>query len=135
MTPEQLAKSGTEHGHQAALFAWCALNVGKYPDLKWFHAIPNGGSRGDTTRARAIRGGQLKAEGVKKGVSDTLLPVRRHNCSGLYIEMKKPGGKQSKEQIEFGQFVLSQGFGYICCDHWEKARDMLICYLTEIKVD
>ena len=130
MTPEQLAKSGTEHGHQVALFAWCALNVGIYPELKWFHAIPNGGTRGDDTKTRAIRGGQLKAEGVKKGVSDCFLPIRRGIFSGLYIEMKKPGGKESIEQIEFSNFVISQGFGYICCDTWEKAKNVLINYLN-----
>jgi hypothetical protein len=130
MTPEDIAKSGTESSIQKALFAWCALNVGKYPELKWFHAIPNGGSRGDSVKSRAIRGMQLKAEGVKKGVSDCFLPVKRNDCSGLYIEMKKPGGKESVEQKEFGKFVIEQNFGYICCDSWEKAKDMLIMYLT-----
>jgi len=134
MTPEQLAKSGTEHGHQAALFCWCALNVDIYPELKWFHAIPNGGSRGDDAKTRAIRGNQLRAEGVKPGVSDTCLPVRRGLWAGLYIEMKKPGKKATKEQIEFGEFVKSQGYGFAVCDHWEKARDMLISYL-EYKIE
>ena len=140
MTPEQIAKT-SEHSHQVALFAWCALNVGVYPELKWYHAIPNGGSRGDDTKTRAIRGGQLKAEGVKKGISDTLLPVRKlfnnEVKSGLYIEMKKPGSlnKQFSEQIEFGEFVESQGFIYVCCDHWEKARDCLIFYLMLESID
>lgn len=154
VTPKQLIKSGTEHAHQTALFAWCNIayllgfeaanewaETGKLshhitpdmtpqvPELTWFHAIPNGGSRGDDEKSRAIRGGQLKAEGVKTGVSDTLLPVRRGQWSGLYIEMKKPGGKPSPEQIEFGEFVQSQGFGFVVCDHWEKARDIIIQYL------
>ena len=34
ITPEQLAKSGTEHGHQAALFCWIALNIDRYPELE-----------------------------------------------------------------------------------------------------
>jgi hypothetical protein len=124
MTPEQIAKNGTEHSHQAALFAWCALNVGSFPDLEWFHSIPNGGLRDKITA------GKLKAEGVKRGVSDTFLPVKRGPWSGLYIEMKRPGEKATKEQKTFGSFVLSQGYGFIVCDHWEKARDILIAYLT-----
>ena len=123
MTPEQIAKSGTEHAHQAALFAWCALNVDKYPELKWFHAIPNGGLRDKITASK------LKAEGVKSGVSDTCLPVKRGNYSGLYIEMKKPGGKETKEQKEFGEFVKKQGFAYICCNTWIDAANMLLRYL------
>lgn len=130
MTPEQLAKSGTESGHQRALFCWAALNVGKYPELRWLHHIPNGGSRGDSAEARAIRGNAMKAEGVKTGVSDICLPVKRGQYSGLYIEMKKPGEKAKKEQLEFGEFVKSQGFGFCVCDHWEKARDILIEFLN-----
>ena len=60
MNPSQIAKSGTEHAIQSAFFAWCALNQTKYPMLKWFHAIPNGGLRDKVTA------GKLKAEGVKK---------------------------------------------------------------------
>lgn len=123
MTPEQFAKSGTEHGHQVALFAWAALNVGKYPELQWLHAIPNGGLRDKITA------GKLKAEGVRKGVSDVSLPVRRKVFSGLYIEMKKPGGKASKEQIEFGEFVQNQGFLFYVCDNWQYAANIIESYL------
>lgn len=140
MTPEQLAKSGSEHAHQTALFAWCAINVGIYPELKWFHAIPNGGNRGDTAQSRAIEGGRMKAEGVKRGVADCFLPVKRGVWSGLYIEMKKPGlepktaksnGGLSDEQIEFGKFVKNQGFGWIVCYSWVEAKNILIEYLTQ----
>ena len=116
VTPEQLARSGTESAEQTALFCACALNVGKYPELKWFHAVPNGGSRGDTAGLRAMRGAQLVAEGVRSGVADTCLPVKRGPYSGLYIELKKRSVKPKKatskgglsdEQIEFGEFVKS----------------------------
>ena len=130
MKPEDLAKSGTEHGEQAALFAWAALAVKQWPELRWFHAIPNGGSRGSDARTRAIGGAILKAEGVRPGVSDTLLPVKRGPYSGLYIEMKKRGSKATLEQLEFGAFVQSQGFGFVVCDDWTKAKDILIQYLT-----
>lgn len=96
MTPNQLAKSGTEHGHQTALFAYVAVaylhgfdvadqwsKTGKLPErrpinhgehapavpaLEWFHAIHNQG-HGDK-----VRGANAKAEGVRKGVADTFLP-------------------------------------------------------------
>jgi len=98
MTPEQLAKSGTEHGEQMALFAWCnvARNYGfnvanrwaqgegleaaktsftvitAVPVLKWIYAIPNAGARGNKVAA-----GQLKAEGLKSGIADICLPVSK----------------------------------------------------------
>lgn len=139
MTPDQLAKPGSEHAHQTALFAWCALSVGMYPELKWFHAIPNGGNRGDTEKSRSIEGGKMKAEGVKKGIPDCFLPVKRGVWSGLYIEMKKPDmrpkregskGGLSDEQIEFGKFAKSQGFGWVVCYSWIEAKEILEQYLT-----
>lgn len=155
MTPAQLAKSGTESGHQRAVFAWAAyamvhgfkaarswIETGSrwdgigpekpaVPELKWLHHIPNGGSRGDDAKSRAIRGNALKAEGVRTGVSDLCLPVKRDQWSGLYIEMKKPGKikTESAEQKEFGAFVQSQGFGYVVCDSWEAAIAQIEGYL------
>ena len=135
MTPEQIAKANTEAAHQTALFAWASLNVERYPELKWLHHIPNGGSRGDTAKSRAIEGGKLKAQGVKKGVLDLMLPVRRNGFCGLYIEMKKPGqqtaknGGLSDEQIEFGNFVSNQGYLCKLCYSWQEAAKILEDYL------
>lgn len=140
MKPEQIAKE-SEASHQVALFAWVALNVKRWPELKWLHHIPNGGSRGDDAKGRAIRGGQLKAQGVRTGVADIFLPVRRAAWSGLYIEMKKPSEKPKREgskggvsedQAEFGSFVISQGFGWCVCYSWEEAKNILENYLTYV---
>lgn len=133
ITPQQLAK-GSEHSHQTAFFCWCALNVKKYPELKWCHAIKNEEKSGS-----AIVGARSKQAGIKAGVSDILLPVRRGSYSGLYIEMKAPSRKPKKkgkggvsdEQAEFGAFVQRQGFGFIVCYGWEEARDTMISYLEQ----
>lgn len=178
MTPKQLAKSGTEHAHQVALFAytavayrhgfdiadaWCeqgaeAFKASTYkagdppavPALEWFHAIPNGGSRGDDAKSRKIRGAQLKAEGVRQGVADTFLPWPVYEpCRsdpqqmivkwcGLYIEMKKPSerpkregskGGMSDEQIEFSEYAKNVGYGFITCYSWEHAVSVLRSYI------
>lgn len=147
MKPSDLAKSKSEHAHQSALFCFMAMaekfgfaaaeddkcyTVAGYaqttyshcapiPELKWLHAIANGGARGDNEKSRAIRGGQLKAEGVKKGVSDVSLPVKRGEYSGLYVELKKEKGVPSKEQLEFGDFVIMQGFAFCVCVGWQEA--------------
>jgi hypothetical protein len=157
VTPDQMAKSNTEHGEQSALFCWAnmacrfgyvaaddpgsylikgfaaAFNAPSVPELEWFHAIPNGGARGDSQKTNMIRGGQLKAEGVKRGVSDTLLPVKRGQYCGLYIEMKKRGciNKTTPEQKKFGAFVQSQGYGFIVIDNWRIAADTLKAYLEQ----
>jgi hypothetical protein len=138
ITPETLARSGSEHGEQAALFCWASLaeQQTRFPMLKWMHAIPGGGSRGDTAQSRAIRGGQLKAEGVKAGVADIFLPVSIYGLYGrygLYIEMKRKNGKPgdvSKEQTDFGMFVKSQGYQWHVCFGWLDASKRIEQYLT-----
>jgi hypothetical protein len=134
MTPAQLAKSGTEHGHQTALFAYVAVaylhgfdaadewaKTGKLPvrdpaappvvpALEWFHAIHNQG-HGDK-----IRGGMAKAEGVRAGVADTFLPwPLKFGCEvvqcGLYIEMKKPSERPKSEEAKGGVSDKQADFG------------------------
>ena len=109
------------------------------PELKWLHHIPNGGGRGDSAKSAMIRGGQLKAEGVKAGVADLFLPVRRGQWPGLYIEMKKPAVKAKKEGIlggvsdeqkQFGDFVMAQGYGWMVCYSWREAAQAIEQYLN-----
>jgi hypothetical protein len=130
ITPEQLAASGSEDGHQAALFCWCALNFNRYPQLKWMHAIKND------------NGHRRIAQGVRGGVVDIFLPVpikypysmtTRYN--GMYLEMKKPARRKEKngglsdKQIEFLDYANQAGYQTVVCYSWEEARDELIKYL------
>lgn len=124
MTPEKYIKKGTEYEHQVALFMWIALNKNVYPELELLFSIKNEEKSGS-----ALVGSRFKASGVKKGTSDLFLPVARKNCHGLFIEMKRPGGKASKEQLEFGDKMQLQGYGFAVCDSWEKAKNVLVEYL------
>jgi len=133
ITPEDLAKSGTEDGNQAALFCWAADNVSRYPQLKWLHAIPNGGHR------HVAEASKLVAAGTRSGVWDIFLPVpvlyRFQPFHGCYIEMKKAARKNhkdgglTKEQIEFGEYAAYAGYFTAICYSWEEARGVLINYL------
>lgn len=172
--PAQLAKSGSEHGEQTALFAWAAVarlhgfavafawadgadlppapETPALPALAWLHAIPNGGSRGDDERSRAIRGGNMKAEGARSGVADIFLPVpvygmlayaacvevQETQWHGLYIEMKKPSlepkkadakGGLSDDQIAFRDFAKDQGYGWVVCYTWRSAAETIRAYM------
>ena len=87
MTPELYAgkaagKVMSEDGHQVVLFQWAALAKGKYPELAWLYAVPNGG-----LRSKAVAG-KLKAEGTRRGVPDYLWPQR----SGQHVGLGVPGG-------------------------------------------
>lgn len=67
-------------------------------------AVPNGGGR---TR---YWGRRLKAEGVKRGVSDLVVLEPRGPHHGLVVELKKPGGAASDEQLEFLAACRERGY-------------------------
>lgn len=132
MQPSDLAKSGTESGHQRAVFAWAALNRERFPMLEFLFHIPNGGSRGDDARSRMIRGANMKADGVKPGVYDLFLPYPIAGRHGLFIEMKKPGEVKSTsfDQKRFGLWIESNGYTNAVCDNWQHAVSVIEAYLT-----
>lgn len=108
---------------------WCALSLQQYPELRWLFHIPNGGARSKR------EGGKFKAMGVKPGVPDLCLPIKRGMWSGLWIEMKalrfkntKTGGT-SKDQDDWIAHLRSQDFGVMVCYGWIEARDALTQYL------
>ena len=125
-----LASRGSESGNQQALLCWAQQNMKQYPELKWLFAIPNGGYRDKITAAK------LKAEGVKSGVPDLCLLVRRgSHAASLWIELKRPksadksAGKARDSQNEWIMQARSQGHAAMICIGWEHARDMIISYL------
>ena len=153
MTPDDLAKAGTEHAHQRALFAWAAMaerfgfaaanadccyvsrvfadtfTAGRcepQPALKRLHAIPNGGQR-----HKAVAG-KLKAEGVKRGVPDVSLPVPTWPFNGFYLEMKKPGelNSTSPEQKDWIRELRQLGYCVLVRDNWRAAAAAIQAYLT-----
>ena len=130
ITPEQLAFNNTEDGHQLALFCWAALNFEKYPELRYMFHIPNGGFRHKAEAAK------LRAMGVKSGVPDVCLPVRRGIYPAFFVELKKPakngksGGRLSDNQKDVWiPYLKSQGFAVAVAIGWEDARDKVISYL------
>ena len=104
----------TEHGEQAALIRMAELHQARYPDLRWLHAIPNGGARD------AITGARMKAEGVKRGVLDLQLASGRTlpngtRAPGIVIEMKVGKGKLTPEQVEWLAHYQAEGWIAVVC--------------------
>ena len=130
MTPEQIAKSNSEHAHQCALFAWAALNREQYPMLEYMFAIKNAEKGGK------VAGAMAKAEGVRAGVWDIFLPFPKAGFHGLFIEMKRPktekqnAGTLSIEQIKFGNAMFQNFYSCAVCKRWEEAADAIETYLS-----
>jgi hypothetical protein len=130
ITHEQLAASGTEHGHQAAIFCWAQQSG--IEELKWLFAVPNG------FYGTAAQKSKMKAEGLRPGVPDIWLPVPmrfmddngvRNNYCGLVIELKVGKNKPSTEQQEWIDYLNDNGYRAIVCYGWESARDTILMYL------
>lgn len=130
LDPAKLAKSGSEHAHQVALFCWMSQNFDQYPSLKLAYAVPNGGSRDNDKHTAMIRRSMLKAEGVKSGTPDICLPVPVGPWHGLYVELKVGKNKPSDEQQWYIAELIKQGYGALWVVGWEAARDVILAYLN-----
>lgn len=113
----------SEHGEQCAVIEWAAMQQGRWPQLRWLHAIPNGGHRGGATGAR------LKREGVKPGVPDLFLPVPRNGYCGLYIEMKVKPNKPTLAQAEWIDAMNEFGYSAWICYSADEAIAAITDYM------
>lgn len=109
----------TEHQIQAAYFDWAR----RHPVARRAFAIPNGGARSKATA------GRLKAEGVRAGVLDVMLPVPRGGAAGLWIEFKSKDGYPSAEQRTEIDELVRDGYAVLLCRDAERAAQVTQAYL------
>lgn len=120
-----------EHQHQVALIDWATrMPLPSAADVKpgsrvadYLLAIPNGGHRNKATA------GKLKAEGVKPGVSDTMLPLRRHGYAGLWLELKAPKCMPTDLQYAWLERMVLAGYQAEWADDWIKAATIIAGYV------
>lgn len=96
----------TEHHIQAAAFDLIRLRAINDWRYQLIYAIPNGGKRHIGVARK------MKAEGQKSGVWDMSVDVPCGDYHGLKIEVKRPGGKLTPDQLLMGR--LYQKAGYFC---------------------
>lgn len=133
MSPEQvLGKSKTESSHQQAYFCWLRNNKHLQPGFEFAYAVPNGGNRSPREAAR------FKAEGVRPGVPDVVVPIPCGQQHGLYIEFKKPdlerrmkGTVTDKDQIRYRDYLISQNYGHFVAFSYLQAVQATIKYLSQ----
>jgi hypothetical protein len=114
----------SEHTEQAAFFEWCNVNSLRHPELTYFYAIPNGGKRSIGTAVK------LRAEGVKSGVLDTHLPVKRGAFIGLWIEFKVGHNALTPAQMRWSAWLKQHGHYVDVCYTWERAAEVTLEYLA-----
>lgn len=113
----------TEHDHAVKVFEWAQAMQGAHPELETLFHIPNGGWRHPSTAVR------LKAEGVRAGVPDYCLPSPSGRFNGLFLELKKPGGKMTPEQHWWVKRLIQHGYAAGVCSGSDHAIEILSRYL------
>lgn len=114
----------SEDTEQITVIQWAEWNTEKYPELKWLHHCPNGGSR---NKQEAVK---LKQMGVKSGISDLCLPYPKGTYCGLYIEMKYGSNRQQPMQKEFLADMAAAGHFVATCYSAEDAIAVIEDYLN-----
>ena len=109
----------SEDTEQINVIQWAGWNMNRYPELKWLHHCPNGGSR---NRNEAVK---FKQMGVRAGVSDLCLPYPKGMYCGLYIEMKYGDNRLQDTQKEFLADMAEAGHFVVTCYSAEEAVKVL----------
>lgn len=111
----------SESWHQKQLIQY----VKQFPWGQFLFHIPN-----ETTGGQGwiVRNSQM---GCRKGVPDLMLPIPMHGYHGLFIEMKRPGGRLDENQKKWIAALCEFGYLAICCKGWEEARDALQRYMEK----
>lgn len=121
--PQKRMPAATEHEEQAALIRIARLWQGRVPELRNFAAVPNGGHRAIATARR------MKAEGASPGIPDLQLLVPRDGVHGLFVEMKRIGGRCSPAQLEWHERLRAEGYRVEVCYTWLDAWRVIAAYL------
>lgn len=113
-----------EGQEQAALMTEIRL---KHPGVhELIYHVPNGGHRVKAVAAR------LKAQGVKAGIPDLVLPMARGGYFGLYIEFKATvdPAAVSPSQQAYIRRLNDQGYLAVVCRGHFDAMECLRAYLA-----
>jgi len=114
----------SEHLLQKHLIDRANLHGTTHPALRRLHAIPNGGGRSKS------EAGRLRAEGVRRGVSDLCLPAPNAYSHGLYLELKKRAGTPSPDQWDWLTYFHRAGYTALLCNDPETAWQAILNHLT-----
>lgn len=119
-----------EYDEQCALFRFLSLHERQYPLLRWVFAIPNGLFLSPKTAMKA------KAQGVKSGVWDVMVPVpilypaSGFIVPGLWLELKIKPNKLTPSQIEFQRHAEAETYRCIVAYSWIEGANAILDYLN-----
>jgi hypothetical protein len=89
------------------------------------YAVPNGGKR------NAITATIMKREGVRSGVPDLCLPIKKGKYGALYIEVKTTVGGMSQNQKNWFELLEKTGNKRVICRSPNEIADAVRAYMME----
>jgi hypothetical protein len=120
----QAIPTRSEHEDQVAVFEWAARYESRWPCL----ALLFGSLMGIPLTPKYLNKA-IKA-GMKKGKPDINLPVSRGGYHGLWIELKRKGGKKPEpDQERILRMLAAEGNAVYACHGSESAIDTITNYL------
>jgi hypothetical protein len=118
--------NSSEDRIQSDCFQWAWNQFPKTRGL--LYHIRNGGSI-----ASAREGNKFKAMGVVKGIPDLHLAIPATSegiqYASLYIEMKKPKGKESEDQIRIHEKLREAGNMVVTCRNLKHFQEIFLYWL------
>lgn len=116
----------TESKIQQEIIRWWDL------ECRRFHLLPEDlmafPLQGARTPANAAR---MKAEGMRRGTPDMFLAVGRHGYGGLWLELKRPGGRPTEFQTAALSRLQKQGYVARLVIGFDEATEAIFNYLAE----
>ena len=132
----------TEHDEQVAVLQWWESYARtKKIDPRLLFAIPNASRLTDTGRIYKWK------EGLRAGVPDLMLawpkmsfirivnwrglnqPIDKMLFAGLFLEMKRIGGKPSKAQLDMADLLRRAGYNVVIAYGFEEAQRAIRAYI------
>lgn len=110
---------------QANCVRWFRLQYPKYSRL--FFAVPNGANVNYSNRKTLV------AEGLVRGVCDTVLAVPNETYHGFFIEFKWDKGKLTDDQQAFILEVQKQNYKVMVCRTFDDFFEAVNKYMTTTK--
>ena len=115
----------TEFDEQVSIFQWAEIKQIEIPELRLLNSSLNG------VRLSIGAAKKAKRAGMKAGFPDLFLPVARGGFHGLFIELKRVGGrKPDPEQEKWLKWLSKEGYDCYCCKGAESAIQTIISYLN-----
>lgn len=115
--------TSTEEELQRLCVDWFNL---QYPNMIMWHT-PNG------ARMQIGMAMKMKRMGMKKGVPDIFIAEPNGVWHGLFIELKREGGRCSDHQLDLMDSLAGRGYYVTTCYNFKEFMDVVNGYLKEEK--